>query len=339
MDYFEAVRSQPANLESSAAAVKDQLLSSDLTPWRKGSLAAIGMGASTHAGHALVDALRRQGRRALSVDASTAMLLTGELDLADSYVFVSEGGRSTETVAVASRAPRGARLAMTNVPGSPLCEHADVVVALGHGADSKVYTVGYTATLQAFGMLATSVEGDDTLAEWAPLPSLAAQVLSASGTAASQAARRMVELWSVDFVGSGASFAAAAEGALLVRESTRVATAAFDTYQYLHGPMEALNVNRGCAIFGSRREVELARYTAAHGFQTLLVTTADVEPSDHLLVVRLPDASPMSRAVLEILPVQLLAGEIAKLKGLAIDGFIHHQDDTKLPVGTGDGPS
>ena len=42
----------------------------------------------------------------------------------------------------------------------------------------------------------------------------------------------------------------------------------------------------------------------------------------------------MSRAVLEILPVQLLAGEMARLRGLAIDGFLHHQDDTKVPART-----
>ena len=332
MDYYGAVQSQPRTLEGSAAVVIDQLLASDLAPWRHGTLAVVGMGASTHAGHALVDQLRHQGRRALNVDASAAMTLNGDIDLADSYVLVSEGGRSTETVAVAGRVAKGGRLALTNEPASPLGELADVVVGLGHGPDSKVYTVGYTATLQAFALFVGALQGGTALGASAPLPGLAAQVLAEAGRAAAGTAGRMAALWSLDFVGSGVSFAAAAEGALLVRESTRVATAAFDTYQYLHGPMEALDANRGCAIFGDNRAVELALYTSSHGVFTVLVTTADVPSGESLHVFKLPEVSPANRAVLEILPVQLVAGELARLKGFAIDGFVHHQDDTKLPV-------
>ena len=40
--------------------------------------------------------------------------------------------------------------------------------------------------------------------------------------------------------------------------------------------------------------------------------------------------SPLATAVLEILPVQLLGWELAQRRGLAVDGFRYHQDDTKL---------
>jgi hypothetical protein len=71
--------------------------------------------------------------------------------------------------------------------------------------------------------------------------------------------------------------------------------------------------------------------------RTVLITTAVVEPADGLSVLRLPAVGgALSRAVLEILPVQLLAGELARDRGLGIDGFLYHQDDTKyaaeLPV-------
>jgi hypothetical protein len=38
----------------------------------------------------------------------------------------------------------------------------------------------------------------------------------------------------------------------------------------------------------------------------------------------------MARAVLEILPVQVLGARLAARRGLAVDGFRYHQDDTKL---------
>jgi glucosamine--fructose-6-phosphate aminotransferase (isomerizing) len=85
-------------------------------------------------------------------------------------------------------------------------------------------------------------------------------------------------------------------------------------------------------VFGDGREVALARYLAGIGVPTVLVTSVAVPPEKGLTVLTIPPAPTMSRAVLEILPAQLLAGAVARLRGLAIDGFLYHQDDTKVPA-------
>ena len=74
----------------------------------------------------------------------------------------------------------------------------------------------------------------------------------------------------------------------------------------------------------------LARYVAGTGAPTVLITSVDVASTAGLQVVRVPDAPAMSRAVLEIAPIQVIAGELARARGLGIDGFRHHQDDTKV---------
>jgi hypothetical protein len=38
----------------------------------------------------------------------------------------------------------------------------------------------------------------------------------------------------------------------------------------------------------------------------------------------------LSGAILEILAAQLVVGELARLRGLGIDGFRYRQDDTKI---------
>jgi hypothetical protein len=63
----------------------------------------------------------------------------------------------------------------------------------------------------------------------------------------------------------------------------------------------------------------------------VLVTSAPVGPEADLWVLGVAEAPTMSRAVLDILPAQLLAGEMARGRGLGIDGFLYHQDDTKVP--------
>ena len=146
------------------------------------------------------------------------------------------------------------------------------MVGLDHGDDSKVYTVGYIATLQAFGLLATALDGQDEGVDWSAVPALVSSTLADLAGIAPGLAATVGRASSIDFVGSGASRASVAEAALLFRESTRTSTAAYDTYQYLHGPMECLTPGHAVVLFGDGREVELARYLAGAGIPTLLVT-------------------------------------------------------------------
>ncbi len=330
MDYYEAVRSQGSRLESSARSVRDALAETDLEPWRRGLLAVCSMGASSHASIAFVDRLVRHGRRAVKLDASDLMSLAPGFDVADSYVFVSEGGRSRETIAAAQLAPTGRRLGLTNDPSAPFSQVVDAVISLGHGEDSPVYTIGYSSTLQAFGLLATAIDGLDDGDDWRALPGRVSDTLDSLGEKAKLIAARLEGLTSLDFVGSGTSLASTAEAALIFREATQTCTATYATYQYLHGPMEPLTSQQGCVLFGDRREVSLAGFLVSKGIPAVLVTSAEVAEAEGLFLLPIPDVAPISRSILEILAAQLVVGELARLRGLGIKGFRYHQDDTKI---------
>ncbi len=330
MDFSAAVASQPANLAASAVATRKAVQDIDLDPWRSGLLAVIAMGAGSHSAHALVHRLTRYGRRAINVDASDLDGRGAGADLADCYVFVSEGGRSRETISAAKLVAGRPRLALTNNPAGPLAEHVDVTVDLGHGPDSKVYTVGYTASLQSYGLLATALDTHDDGDDWDALPDLAAATLIEVAPAATTLAGFLTEVTAIDFVASCADRATAAEGALLFRESSRMMTADFNTYQYLHGPMESLTPAQAVVLIGDGREVELACYLVGRGIPTALITSQKVHPVDGLVVLEIPKAPALSSAILSMLPLQLTTGGLAAYKGLGIDGFLYHQDDTKI---------
>jgi fructoselysine-6-P-deglycase FrlB-like protein len=329
MDYDEAVASQPANLERSASTVRAALGGLDLSRWQLGTLAVASMGASSHAGHALVHRLAKHGRRAVNVDASEILALGAKADVADGYLLVSEGGRSRETIE-AAKLVSGARLAMTNNPAAPLGEVVDAVIEFGHGNDSRVYTVGYTATLQAFGLLATALDGVADGDDWTAFPALVDRTLTDLAAQATETAAALENVTSIDFVGAGVARSSAAESALLIRESCRISTAAYETYQYLHGPMESLTAQRACVLFGEGREVQLAHYLAGASVPTVLITSASVESTENLRVLRLPEAAGISTAILQILPVQVICGALARHFGWEINDFQYTQDDTKV---------
>jgi fructoselysine-6-P-deglycase FrlB-like protein len=327
VQFYDGIQAQPDVLRRSAKAVEGSL--THLPPIEPGSvIALVGIGASEHVARSAAPTWREAGLRAFAVSASE--LQHGTPSGADVHVGLSESGRSAETVAALDRLAETVRVGVTNVAASPLAELVDGLLLLDSGPDSPVYTTGYTATLQAVGMLGEHWSGRRT--DWSALPELAAEVLDAAAPLVEELADVVDRARMVDVVAAATSSATCGEGALMLREAARLHTAAHETYNYLHGPMEPLDAQTACLLVGDGREVRLARDTSALGCPTLLVTTRDdVEPGADLRVLRLPTTgSPLAKTVLEILPIQLLAWAVARRRGLAVEGFRYHQDDIKL---------
>ena len=326
MRFQDGVRAQPEVLARSALAVQAAL--ADVQALRSDQLVAlIGIGASEHIARSAAPAWRTAGIRAVALSASE--LLTEGAPVADVYVALSESGRSAETVG-ALRRITARRVGITNGPDSPMTEVVDELVPLDSGPDSPVYTTGYTASLQAVGMLGGHWLGG--VGDWSMVPQQVTSVMARSTRVVDDIAQYFGDARMIDVIGSGTSTATAGEGALVLREAARAHTATHETYNYLHGPMESLDLQTACIVVGDGREVRLASEVSSLGCRTLLITSrADVHPTDHLAVVSLPPtASPLARAVLEILPLQILAGRLADARGLRIDGFRYEQDDIKL---------
>jgi fructoselysine-6-P-deglycase FrlB-like protein len=328
MHFSEGIRAQPEALARSLARVSTDV--EQLPRPRAGEVVAlIGIGASEHIARGAAREWRDAGLRAFAVSASE--VTAAGAPAADLYVAISESGRSTETVDAVHALSGRRTVAVVNAADSRLARACDAVLDIDSGPDSPDYTTGYTASLQALGVLGES--WSDRRGNWSGLPALAQQTLTEARPVIEAAAGVVDAAQVLDVVASGTATATAGEGALLLRESARLLTAAHETRNYLHGPMEPLAPQVACLLVGAGREVRLARDTAALGCPTLLVTTdRGVGSEGPLTVLRLPCApSPLGQAVLDILPIQLLAEAVATRRGLAVDGFRHRQDDTKTP--------
>ena len=326
MRFPEGIDAQPEVLRTSAEAVRGAL--QRIPPIAEGAVVAlVGIGASEHVARSAAPVWRALGIRAFALSATE--LLDPARPVADVVVAMSESGRSTETVTALERAA-GRRVVITNFPDSPLAALADEVIPLGSGPHPPDNTTGYTATIQAIALLGEHWAGART--DWSALPDQAAAVLGAARPVVETVADRFDRARIIDVVGSGPSLTTAGEGALLLREAARALTAAHETHNYLHGPMEPLDPSVCCVVVGAGREVRLAREVSTLGCPTLLVTTdAGIDAAEHLVPVRLPEpASALARSVLEILPLQLLGWSLASRRGLRADGFRYEQDDIKL---------
>lgn len=332
--FLDAMSAQPEQLVHVLASLSASLDAADLPPWTDGStLGVIAMGASRNSGHALVAALAQRGVRATNTPASELLLAGAGFQPADYYLVVSESGRSPEPLEAAARLGGPKRVGITNFPHAQIAECVDAVIDLGEVPDSGVYTVGYTGTLLAYALLLGRL-GLMPNADLDHVPALVGDTLVRHAEAAERAAALLAGADSIDVVGQGVSYAAAAELGLMLREGIRKPAAAFETFEYLHGPMECLTSSAAVVLFGDGRETTVPDRLVAAGVPVVLITTADAVPaegSDKLEIIRIPpQADPFVRAVVEIVVAQLLLAAAARTLGVPIDEFVFENLGTKL---------
>jgi len=342
MRYIEAVRAQGKNLRTSRAAVTDRLGSLDLAPWRDRRLAMAGMGASSNAIASALGAYWSAGLRA-SGWLGSELELAGPAADAEAVVAVSQTGKSAELYSALAQLPAGCpRLLVTDVEGSPIAGLAQATVPLALLEDSEVRTIGYTGTVQALLLLRDAlVPSSAPAADWDAVADEMERQLPEAEQLAERLLPELAGLTAFDVVGSGVHAGTAAQGALLLREVCKLPASGYETYQYLHGPIEAAGPGRALIAIGGEREAKLARSMAAAGATVLLITTADVAAEDHAAdqaadhaagpaVFRLPRLPEAAQAVLGILPLQTITSLLAVDRGLPDGEFRYHQDDTKV---------
>jgi fructoselysine-6-P-deglycase FrlB-like protein len=336
--FVDAMRAQPENLALARGTVQRDLAASALGRWgAHDSVAVVAMGASLNSSHALVAALAAAGHPAAAVVASDAADGLAVVR-ADRAIVVSESGRSPEPLAAARRLAPGSRIGISNFPDQPIKDEVDAVLGLGGFPDSPVYTSGFTATILAYALLLDHVGALDTAEEAARIPSRAADALRDYLEVAAATGRVLADAATVDVVGRGGSLTAASELSLMIREGLRTPSTAFETFQYLHGPMEVLSSDDALVVFGDGRETGIPSSVLDAGVRVVLVTAADpaaVPGAGHanLTVVPLPQGlGVFERAVVETVIGQLAIAAAIEHKPFPLEEFLYHQDDTKLPV-------
>jgi glutamine---fructose-6-phosphate transaminase (isomerizing) len=286
-----------------------------------------GRGTSDHA--ALYGAYLTEIRLGIPVglaSPSTITLYGARPDLSDALVVgVSQSGGSPDLAGVLSvaRETGALTLAVTNNPGSPLAEIAELAVDVAAGRERAVAaTKTYTAELLALLLLIEGVRGGDgTLpaaerSALARLPDLAEEALAGGGADALaqryRFASRMVT------TGRGYAYPTARETALKLMETSYLPALAFSGADLLHGPLAMTDPDVPVlAVVGSGPGgAAMADVVARLGERRADVVTvgpADVPGSAGRLGV--PGVDERYAPLLDILPLQKLALALALARG------------------------
>jgi glucosamine--fructose-6-phosphate aminotransferase (isomerizing) len=287
----------------------------------------VGRGTSDHA--ALYGAYLTEIRLGIPAGLASPSAITlygARPDLSDALVIgVSQSGGSpdlTEVLKVA-RASGALTLSVTNNPGSPLVEAAELAIDVAAGHERAVAaTKTYTAELFALLLLIEGIRaGDGVLpaaerAALEKLPQLAAEALT--GTGADELAGRYRFASRMVTTGRGYAYPTARETALKLMETSYLPALAFSGADLLHGPLAMTDPDVPVlAVVGSgpggQSMADVVTRLGERRADVVTIGATDVPGAAGRLAV--PEVDERYAPLLDILPLQQLALALALARG------------------------
>jgi glutamine---fructose-6-phosphate transaminase (isomerizing) len=235
-------------------------------------------------------------------------------------VGVSQSGGSPDLVQSlqVAREQGALTIAVTNKPGSPLAEAAELHLDVMAGQERAVAaTKSYTAQLLALYLLCDhTIGGDGSAAE--ALPDLGRALLQKDGEVAALAQRYRFASRLVS-TARGYSYPTAREAALKLMETSYLSAQAFSGADLLHGPLAMIDPQVpvltvvGDGVGGAAMQQVLPRLTQSGADVFCVGTPAAVASA--AAGIELPAVDEALSPVLEILPFQQLALHLALARG------------------------
>ena len=254
-------------------------------------------------------------------------------------VAVSQSGETADTLAAIRDARvRGAKVfGITNVVGSPVARESDGVIYTKANKEIAVAStksfLGQVVSLTLLALLLAQVKGKLKMNQvrllFRDLADTAEQVeriLSELEQPIEQAAQACKDASSALFIGRGMGAAIANEGALKLKEISYLHAEAYPAGEMKHGPIALLDEGFPVIAIATQsptydKVVSNLQESKARGAMVVAIATEGDEEikkhADHIIYI--PKVRDVFSAITASVPLQLLARQIAVLRGCDVD--------------------
>jgi glucosamine--fructose-6-phosphate aminotransferase (isomerizing) len=302
-------------------------------------IVVVGCGTAYHAGVVGRYAIEEWARVPVEPDVASEWIYRNPvLDPGTLVIGISQSGETRDTIQAMKLArEKGARtVAITNMMGSQITREVDSVLFTRTGlevgvAASKTFTA-QIALLFLIGLKLAQTretlpkqEIEFILDEVYDLPNKMQRFLDGDHPI-EEIAQRFHDRPFFLYLGRHIGLPVALEGALKLKEISYIPTDAYSAGEMKHGPIALLEEGTPVVVVATRihvydKIVSNIQETRARGAHVIAVATDGNEDIQHHAddVIYVPKSPAFIQAALAILPLQLLAYRIARLRGLNVD--------------------
>jgi len=253
------------------------------------------------------------------------------------FVTISQSGETADTLAalrLAKSLGHQCTLSICNVPGSSLVRESDLALMTYAGpeigvASTKAFTTQLTALLILIGYL-SQCQGQKQVTNQVAqflneLPGVLEQMM-AYHDQIQDMAQFFVDKQHALFLGRGTQYPLALEGALKLKEISYIHAEAYPAGELKHGPLALVDSAMPVVVMAPNDQLveKIAsniKEVEARGGQLFVFKNKDIAPIqvDNGHELNLPALAPDIAPVAYTVPLQLLAYQVAVLKGTDVD--------------------
>ncbi len=255
------------------------------------------------------------------------------------FVTISQSGETADTLAALRLAKQSgylATLAICNVPESSLVRESDLVMLTRAGPEIGVAsTKAFTTQLAALGMLVAALakhHGADAERERGlvtrliELPGMVERTLELDAVI-KRLAERFADKHHALFLGRGALYPIAMEGALKLKEISYIHAEAYPAGELKHGPLALVDADMPVVTVAPNNDLleklkSNLMEVRARGGELFVFADPEsgIRPSDGVTVIEMPrSVTYVQSPVVYTIPLQLLAYHVAILRGTDVD--------------------
>ena len=258
------------------------------------------------------------------------------LDKKTLVIPISQSGETMDTLmALRFAKSKGAKiLSVCNTNGSTIARESDSVLYTHAGPEIAVastkafatqliamYLIGLEIARQLNSLSTTEI--DSIYFELGQLPAKVEQILE-TVEPLRETTRKFKSANSVLFLGRGVGFPTALEGALKLKELAYMHAEGFAGGELKHGPIALIDSGTPVvAIMPSEQSLLAEKMSSniqevkARGAVVLVISEYEFSGADHL--IRIPKVNQLMQPVLAVVPLQVIAYEMAVIRGNDVD--------------------
>ena len=240
-------------------------------------------------------------------------------------IVISQSGETADTIAAMRKAKENGALtlAIVNVKGSTIARESDRQIFIEAGPEIAVATTkAYILQVAVMALLACRVAGKkDIVDELKKLPRLLKEVVDKRDTYL-EIAKKISDREDIFFIGRKIDYAISLEGSLKLKEVSYIHSEAYQAGELKHGTISL--IDKGTPVFAIVTEDDIREKTIsnicevkARGAMIIVVSNEDGFESDYL--IKVPRVSEFLQPILVVPCLQLIAYEVAKIRGCDID--------------------
>ncbi len=240
-------------------------------------------------------------------------------------IVISQSGETADTIAAMRKAKENGveTLAIVNVKGSTIARESDEQIYIEAGPEIAVATTkAYILQVAVMALLACRVANESKIVdELKKLPRLLREVIDRRDIYL-KIAKDIYKRDDIFFIGRKIDYAISLEGSLKLKEISYIHSEAYQAGELKHGTISL--IDKGTPVFAIITDEGIMDKTIsnvcevkARGAKVIVVSNVESDVGDYLILV--PKVSSFLQSILVVPCLQLIAYEVAKLKGCDID--------------------